>query len=134
MLKGWQLSLWQKDYCSERVTKRTSNIIKDCPNIESVIEDYVKDHNVGADAWRRTGILTFDGNVKLKDKVTYKKIQAHLQKVFNRQISYGSVVEAQNKRRTSSKRYRGLAQVTTRRARKGFTLRFNPDSHWSASF
>ena len=24
--------------------------------------------------------------------------------------------------------------VTTRRARKGFTLRYNPDSHWSAAF
>ena len=59
--------------------KRASKIIGDCPNIGSVIEEYVKDHNVGADAWRRTGILTFDGNANLK----YKKIQNHLQKLFN---------------------------------------------------
>lgn len=26
-----------------------------------------------------------------------------------------------------------MAKVTTRRARKGFTLKFNPDSHWSAA-
>ena len=39
-----------------------------------------------------------------------------------------------NKRRMSSKRYRGVAKVTTRRARKGFTLKYNPDAHWSAAF
>ena len=26
-----------------------------------------------------------------------------------------------------------MAKVTTRRARKGFTLRFNPDNHWSGA-
>ena len=41
---------------------------------------------------------------------------------------------ARNKRRLSSKRYRGVAKVTTRRARKGFTLKYNPDTHWSAAF
>ena len=30
-------------------------------------------------------------------------------------------------------RYRSLAKVTTRRCRKGFTLLFNPDVHWSAA-
>ena len=57
--------------------------------------------------------------------------------MYGRKFAYGTVVElcvAHNKRRRSSKRYRGLAKVTTRRARKGFSLRFNPDSHWSASF
>ena len=57
--------------------------------------------------------------------------------MYSRKFAYGTVVElcvARNKRRRSSKRYRGLAKVTTRRARKGFSLRFNPDSHWSASF
>ena len=92
---------------------------------------------MGADAWRRTGVLTFNGNANIKDKVTYKKIQSHLEKVYGQKFAYGTVVElcvARNKRRRSSKRYRGLAKVTTRRARKGFSLRFNPDSHWSASF
>ena len=41
---------------------------------------------------------------------------------------------ARNKRRMSAKRYRGIAKVTTRRARKGFTLRYNPDMHWSWAF
>ena len=39
---------------------------------------------------------------------------------------------ARNKRQCSSKNYKGVAKVTTRRARKGFTLRYNPDKHWSA--
>jgi len=31
-------------------------------------------------------------------------------------------------------RYKGLARVTQRRARKGFNLKYNPDSHWSSAF
>ena len=34
-----------------------------------MIEDFVQDCNIGADAWRRTGVLTFDGNIKLKSNV-----------------------------------------------------------------
>ena len=30
--------------------------------------------------------------------------------------------------------YMGIAKVTSRRARKGFNLKFNPDDHWSAAF
>ena len=102
-----------------------------------MIESFVQDNNVGADAWRRTGVLTFDGNTKLGKKVTYKRIQEYVEKVFGRKVSYGSIVELcipRNKRRRSAKRYKGLARVTTRRARKGFTLKHNPDAHWSAAF
>lgn len=62
------------------------------------------------------------------------------EKVYVRFIietSYGSVVElcvSRNKRRQSAKHYKGLAKVTSRRARKGFNIRFDPDSHWSGSF
>ncbi len=82
-------------------------------------------------------MLTFDGNARLPQKVTYERIRLHLQKVYGRHFSYGSVVQlcvARNKRHLSSKRYHGVAQVTTRCARKGFTLKYNPDAHWSASF
>lgn len=40
---------------------------------------------------------------------------------------------AQNKRRKSSKNYKGLARVTCRRTRKGFTIRYNPDQQWSSA-
>lgn len=108
--------------------------VKKYPDIGNVIEAFVQDRNVGADAWRRTGVLTFDGNCQLKEKVTFKRIQDHLEEVYHRKFTFGSVVQlciARNCRRCSASRYRGVAQVTSRRARKGFCVRYNPDKHWS---
>ena len=122
---------------SRKKSKRVSKVLEQCPDIGKVIESFVQERNIGADAWRRTGVLTFDGNVRLREKVTYERIRTHLCEVYGRHFSYGTVVElcvARNKHRRSAKRYRGVAQVTTRRARKGFTLRYNPDSHWSSAF
>ena len=59
-------------------------MLKECPNIGKVIENYVEDHSVGANAWRRTGVLTFDGNVHLKQKVTFKRIQ-NILKILTRE-------------------------------------------------
>lgn len=78
-------------------------MLKECPQIGETIKSFVEDHNVGADAWRRTGVLTFDVNASIKDKVTY---QQHLDHVYKRHFSYGSVVElcaARNRRRRSAK-------------------------------
>lgn len=58
--------------------------MKECPDVGKTIEAYVQDRNVGADTWRRTGVLIFDGNVKLKQKATYEGIRLHLQEVYNR--------------------------------------------------
>ncbi len=91
---------------------------------------------MGADAWRRTGVLTFDGNARVKSKVTYDRIRRHLEEKYDTTFSYGTVVQLcvpRNRHRRSAKNYRGIAHVTSRRARKGFTLRYNPDSHWSAA-
>lgn len=129
--------LAERRLLSRKVTKQTSKLLDRYPNIGEVIEEYVVNHNVGADAWRRTGVLTFDGNTNLSNKVTYKGIQQHLKETYGVDFSYGTVVELcipRNKRRRSAKRYRGIAKVTTRRARKGFNLRYNPDAHWSAAF
>ena len=52
------------------VAIRISKIIQQCPDIGKVIETYVQDRNVGADAWTRTCVLTFDGNIHLKENVT----------------------------------------------------------------
>lgn len=117
-------------------SKRQNRILSECPDIGDVIEEYVKDNSVGADCWRRTGVLTFDGNTKLKSKVTYESIRQHLQQVYKRHFSYGSVVHlcvARNRRHRSATRYRVVAKVTTRIARKGFNLKYNPDSHWSSA-
>ncbi len=82
------------------------------------MEKYVMDHNVGADAWRRTGVLTFNGNARLKKSLNTYRISL---------VSKYHIGTARNNRRLSS------AKITTRRARKGFCLKYNPDSHWSAA-
>ena len=90
---------------------------------------------MGADEWHRTGVLTFNGNRRLSNKVTYSRIKEHLEKDYNTTFSYGTVVQldvAGNKGRKSSKNYKGLARVTFRCTSKGFTIRYNPDQHWSS--
>ena len=59
-------------------------ILAECSNIGKVIEDFVAEHNVGANASCRTGMLTFDGNTRLPQKVTYERIRLHLQELYKR--------------------------------------------------
>ena len=130
-------SLAERNYLGRRKNKDVKGILKQFPGIGKTIETYVQERNIGADAWRRTGVLTFDGNCKVKEKVTYRRIQQHLQNVYHRKFSFGTVVQlcvARNRRRRSAQRYKAAAHVTCRRARKGFCLRYNPDKHWSSAF
>lgn len=81
-------------------------------------------------------MLTFDGNKAVEQKVTYERIRKHLETKYGRHFSYGTTVElcvAHNRRRKSAKRYKGATQVTSRRARRGFQLKYNPDNHWSCA-
>ncbi|CAB4038415.1 Chromatin modification-related YNG2 [Paramuricea clavata] len=126
----------ERRFLMRRRSKRVGKILKDYPDIGKTIEEFVKNCGVGADAWRRTGIYTFDGNRRQEKKVTFKRIQDHLQSTYHRSFSYGTVVQlcvARNKRRKSAMRYKGLAKGVQKRARKGFTMKYNPDVHWSAA-
>ena len=126
----------ERNFLGRMTSKRVRGIVRDFPNIGNDIEEFVKECSVGADAWRRTGILTFDGNKHVKAKATYGRIQKHLEDLYQRKFSYGTVVQlcvARNKRRSSAARYKGVARVVSRRARKGFSLKYNPDTHWSAA-
>ena len=117
-----------------KVPKRVSQIVNKFPNIGKDIEEFVRSNKVGADAWRRTGVLTFDGNIKKGPKVTFQRIQKHLQEKYQTKISYGTVVQlctVKNKHRISAKRYKGVGKITCRRSRKGFSVRMNPDGHWN---
>ncbi|XP_041459979.1 uncharacterized protein LOC121411367 [Lytechinus variegatus] len=117
-----------------KLPKRVSRIVAKYPDIGKVMENYVHDNMVGADAWRRTGVLTFDGNLKRGKRVTYQRILEHLQDHYQDKFSYGTIVQlcaCHNRKRISAKRYKGVAQITSRRARKGWNIRLNPDSHWS---
>lgn len=49
-----------------KVSKKVRGIMKKFPNIGKDIEKFVTEQNVGADYWRRTGVLTFDGNRNVK--------------------------------------------------------------------
>ena len=127
-----------KQMTERRLLKRKQSrhlgrILREYSNIGRTVEEFVQNNGVGADAWRWTSVLTFDGNRRLNNKVTYSRIKEHLEKTYNTTFSYGTVVQlgvARNKRRKSSKNYKGLARVTCRRTRKGFTIRYNPDQHW----
>ena len=126
----------QKNYLRRKRNKKLSGIVHRYPQIGKEMGKFVTDRSIGADAWRRTGVLTFDGRKEVKEKVTYSAIKNHLEQVYNQSFSYGTVVQlcvARNRRRKSARRYKGLAKVTSRRARKGFQLRYNPDNHWSCA-
>ena len=119
-----------------KVPKVVSKVLNKFPNIGRDIEEFVRSRNVGADAWRRTGVLTFDGNTKTGPKATYKRIQEHLQAKYHTTFGYGTIVQlcvVRNKRRLSAKRYKGVARIMCRRARKGFSVRMNPDAHWNTA-
>ena len=95
----------EKRVMKRRRSKRIGKLISKCPDIGQEIEEYVKPCGAGADAWRKTGEYTFDGNRKVKKKATFKRIKEHLEAKYGRKISYGSIVQhciARNKRRRSA--------------------------------
>lgn len=120
-----------------RVPPAISRLQKKFPSIGKDMEEFVESKKVGADAWRRTGLLTFDGERKRGKKVSYQSIKEHLEGKYGTKLGYGSIVQlcyARNKRHQSSRRYQNVARITCRRARKGFSVRLNPDAHWSCAF
>ena len=82
----------EQNFLGRKVTKRVGSIVKKYPDIGDTIETFVRDNNIGAEAWRRTGMLTFDGNVKKKQKVTYERKREHLGSVYQRKFSYRTTV------------------------------------------
>lgn len=76
-----------------KVPKAVSRVLTKFPNMGKDIEEFVRSRKVGADAWRRTGVLTFDGNSRTGPKVTYKRIQEHLQKKYRCKFGYGTIVQ-----------------------------------------
>ena len=52
------------------------------------------------------------------------------------QLDNGTVVQLcviRSKRRISARRYKGIAKVTCRKSRKGFSVKLNPDAHLSSA-
>ena len=123
-------AITENNFLNRKKSKKVKRFVTQFTDIGKTIENFVEQRSVGADAWRRIGVLTFDGNRPVKEKVTYFKIKKHLEAVYKHTFAYGTVVQLcvpRNKRRFSAKRYRGIAKVTTCQPRKGFQLRYNPD-------
>ena len=123
-------------YGRRKSSERTNSVLFRHPDIGLVMENIVKEADVGADKWRRTGVYTFTGDTKKEKRMTYKKLQEYLNQHYGEKFSYGTVVQLcvpRNKRRMSSKRYKGAANIKYQRPRKGFSLKFNPDTKWSRS-
>ncbi len=76
----------ERKFLSKKTSGRVSGILKNCPDIGKV-------RNIGADAWRRTGVMTFNGNTTVGKKVTFQRIREFLQTHYHRKFSYGSVVQ-----------------------------------------
>lgn len=80
-------------FLSRTVSRKIRNVVDKFPGIGKSIEAFVEASNIGADAWRQTGVLTFDGNQRLKTKVTYSRIQQHREEYYNQKFSYDTVVQ-----------------------------------------
>lgn len=69
----------EQNFLPRKVSRKVKGIVKQFPDIGTTIEDFVKQNNVGAEnQWCRTGVLTFDGNVRHAQKVTYERFRQHL--------------------------------------------------------
>ena len=89
-------------FLKRKKSKRLNTILQRFPNIGKDIENFVESRGIGAEAWRRTGVLTFDGNRKVHEKVTFSRIQSFLEEKYHTKFSYGTVVQlciARNRRR-----------------------------------
>lgn len=83
-----------QNFLGRRKTAKPT-IVDKFPDVGKVIEKFVEERSVGADAWRRTGVHTFDGNIAAEQlqKVTYQRIRDYLAEHYKQNISYGTVVQ-----------------------------------------
>ena len=126
-----------KRLLQRKLPKKVSKTLQKYPDLGKDIKDFARANRIGAASWRRTGLLTFDGNTKKGPKLTYMRIKKHLEEKYQTTFGYGTIVQlccSRNKRHLSSKRYWRAANIKSRRARKGFNVKLNVDAHWSCSF
>jgi hypothetical protein len=122
----------------ERLMKRTMNgstrsLLKRHPDIGTRMERIVREAGVGADKWRSSSSLTWERQ-KVGQKMTMFKLRRVLGEEIGEKISHGTLVQLcvpRNKRFRSSARYKGAANIVSKRARKGFEVKINVDDRWS---
>ena len=69
-------------------TKQKRNILERHPEIGEVMEKYAEACDVGADRWRRTGLLTFGGDQKKEKRLT-AGVQEYLKTYYGEHINLG---------------------------------------------
>jgi hypothetical protein len=134
--KRAKVDIAKECFLRRKTIKSAKSVANLYPDIGEVMETIAESCDVGADKWRRTGVYTFSGDPKKVKRLTFKRLQKKLSDHYGWHFSYGTVVQlcvARNKRRSSSQRYKGLAKIKYQQARKGFSLKFNPDTKWSRS-
>lgn len=63
----------ERKLLKRKQSRHLGRILREYPNIGQTVEEFVQNNGVGADAWRQTGVLTFDGNRCLSNKVTHSR-------------------------------------------------------------
>lgn len=104
------------------------------------LEKIIRESQVGADKWRRTGMLTIETNgTAIGQAFTFtsahRKLLEHYG-VTKKDLSLSTVKRicvARNKRHRSRTWYTGQLAAVCRRPRKGFDVKFNPDKHYSSA-
>ena len=132
-VRGSRRQIMERRFLKRQSSKKVGRVVQECPEISPA---NVAQCGAGADIWRRTGVVTFNGNRKVQKKATFKRIKEFLEKRYKKSFAYGTVVQlciARNKRRRSALCYKGIAKVVHKRAWKGFNIHFNPYHHWSAA-
>ena len=122
-----------------RETEYVSRVRREFPGIGEALEEIARDSQVGADRWRRTGMLTLEqgGGEGSGKRLTFTRAHQLLVARYGNELSLCSVkrlCQARNVRTRNSGWYLGLAEIVSRRAVKGFALKLNIDDHWSNAF
>ena len=87
-----------KLYIRRRSTKFARDIVSRYPDIGKVIEEHARACDVGADQWRRTGLLTFGAQKKTEKRLTFENLRVYLEGYYNRPFSIETMVELCTKR------------------------------------
>lgn len=59
-------------YGRRKSTERASSVLVRHPDIGEVMENIVREADVGAEKWRRTGVYTFTGDTKKEKRMTFQ--------------------------------------------------------------
>ena len=133
-----KVDIANRHFVRRKVIRSANSVALKYPDIGSVMEEFSHSCDTGADAWRRPGVMTFSGQEgkRTRKKLTFRRMQQHLEQHYKDTFSYGIVVQlccARNRRRRSAQNYKGLAQIVHKRAYKGFNVKFNPDCHFTSA-